>query len=294
MIIISNKPGQLGNRLILFSHLIAFSKEHQIEISNPSFDEYSSYFSSTYRDLLCRFPSRKSFIANRFFRRIIFELSYYAARLIDRFKIKTKFAAAIHIDWHQSLNLSDIEFVELARNTKFLFIQGWNIRGKEYFHKHADLIKNSFRPLLKYELNTEKIISGIRANCDILIGVHIRHGDYREFQGGKYFFETKQYIGKMQQAAGLFSGSRVSFFVCSNEKQDKMVFEKLSCYWGSGHLIEDMYGFAKCDYIMGPPSTYTLWASFWGDVPLYSIEDIKATPSLNNFRVYMNEKTINN
>lgn len=33
-------------------------------------------------------------------------------------------------------------------------------------------------------------------------------------------------------------------------------------------MIEDLYAFAKTDLLMGPPSTFTLWASFYGDVPL--------------------------
>jgi len=30
-----------------------------------------------------------------------------------------------------------------------------------------------------------------------------------------------------------------------------------------------IFSFAKCDYIVGPPSTFTSWASFYGDVPVY-------------------------
>jgi hypothetical protein len=46
------------------------------------------------------------------------------------------------------------------------------------------------------------------------------------------------------------------------------VLADLNVTWGSGHLVEDMYAFAGCDYLVGPPSTFTTWASFYGQVPL--------------------------
>lgn len=42
---------------------------------------------------------------------------------------------------------------------------------------------------------------------------------------------------------------------------------------GLGHFIEDMYTLAECDYIFGPPSTYTMWASFYGKRPLQKIRE---------------------
>ena len=32
--------------------------------------------------------------------------------------------------------------------------------------------------------------------------------------------------------------------------------------------------FSECDYIVGPPSTYTGWASFMGKNKLYAISDL--------------------
>jgi hypothetical protein len=54
---------------------------------------------------------------------------------------------------------------------------------------------------------------------------------------------------------------------------------------GTGHLIEDLYSLAQCDFLAGPPSTFTLWASFYGKVPLYMAKDIHKVPSLSDFQI---------
>jgi len=57
--------------------------------------------------------------------------------------------------------------------------------------------------------------------------------------------------------------------------------------FGTGDLIEDMYAFARCDYLIGPPSTFTLWASFYGCVPLNLIRSSDQRQALADFRVHL-------
>ncbi|MCW3058345.1 MAG: hypothetical protein JWQ02_166, partial [Capsulimonas sp.] len=46
-----------------------------------------------------------------------------------------------------------------------------------------------------------------------------------------------------------------------------------------------MYSLSECDYILGPPSTFTAWASFYGQKPLYKILEPEAAVSLDDFYV---------
>jgi len=46
-----------------------------------------------------------------------------------------------------------------------------------------------------------------------------------------------------------------------------------------------MYGFARCDYLIGPPSTFTMWASFYGQVPLNIICRNDQPQAIDDFRV---------
>ena len=50
-------------------------------------------------------------------------------------------------------------------------------------------------------------------------------------------------------------------------------------------FINDLYAFSKCDYIIGVVSTFTLWASFFGNVPLCSINKIDQEININSFKI---------
>ena len=36
--------------------------------------------------------------------------------------------------------------------------------------------------------------------------------------------------------------------------------------------MDDLYSLAQVDLLVGPPSTFTGWASFYGSVPIYWLE----------------------
>ena len=44
-----------------------------------------------------------------------------------------------------------------------------------------------------------------------------------------------------------------------------------------------MYALAECDYVVGQPSSYTMWASFYGDKPFYTIRNANKTINLKDF-----------
>ena len=48
--------------------------------------------------------------------------------------------------------------------------------------------------------------------------------------------------------------------------------------------VEDMYSLSKCDYIIGPYSSFSAWASFYGEVPYCMLERRKEI-SLSDFSV---------
>ena len=114
-----------------------------------------------------------------------------------------------------------------------------------------------------------------RNSSEVVIGLHIRRGDYKNFLGGKYYYTLEQYGRVMHKVEGYFEKEKIRWLICSNEFIDLGYFSGFDTIKGNGQIVEDMYAFAACDYIVGPPSTYTGWASFYGKKPLYHIEDIE-------------------
>ena len=87
----------------------------------------------------------------------------------------------------------------------------------------------------------------------------------------------------MNSVVKLFNRKKIKFFIGSNIPQNQGLFYNFNCGFGSGHLIEDMYALAECDYVVGPPSSYSMWASFYGDKPLYTIRNVNKTINLKYF-----------
>ena len=285
MIVISDKPGQLGNMLMLFSHFIARARESNLSVSNLAFDDYADRFPATKQDLFCRYPSRQSwFSGNRFLRNLLYKTSNSVVRLLNRFGGNFGKVRSIALDdWDTELRLSSPDFLEVARRSHFLFVRGWGFRDGEMVRKHSDAIREFFRIPEKNQRNIDELIARARRDTDVLVGIHIRHGVLHFENARRYFYATRRYAEFMDELITLFPGQRVSFLLCSDWPQDRATFSKFNVTFGTGDLVEDLYAFARCDYLVGIPSTFTMWASFYGQVPLNFIRSVDQRLDLSDF-----------
>src|SRR5437764_532388 len=103
MIVISGKPGQLGNMLFLFAHFIAFGVERKITIKAPAFSEYADYFTSTHKGLIPSYPARRSILRGPWLRKLIYQISFLLSRVIFKLGLKNRLLSSVYLDWHESL-----------------------------------------------------------------------------------------------------------------------------------------------------------------------------------------------
>jgi len=262
MIFITKRPGQLGNSLFLFSHFIAFSIEKNKKIVNPAFYEYAGYFPSTASDNLQRFPKGKSFFVNDKLRKLYFRISFYTERILSKLHLSNKIVRIQELEWNERFQMDNDEKGQELLGPVVL-IWGWGFRCNSYFLKNIDFIRNFFKPFPKHIENVDRVIVPAKEKYDMIIGMHMRQGDYVNFAGGKYFYSIPQYVAAMRNATALFPGKKIGFLICSNAKPDPGVWNGFEVIASPGHELEDMYALSGCDYILGPPSTYSMWASFY-------------------------------
>ena len=109
----------------------------------------------------------------------------------------------------------------------------------------------------------------------MVVGIHIRRGDYATWNDGRFFYSLEEYHEFMLRIQQLYSRKRVAFFISSNEDFSLNLFEGCICRrFGkepSGAIL-DLYTLSLCDRIIGPFSSYSRWASFIGEVPLCFLE----------------------
>jgi hypothetical protein len=292
MIIFSHKSGQLGNRLFSFAHLIAHAKANDLRLINLAFDEYAQYFQSTSKDIFCRFPQEESIIRTSRFRSFFFFVNKLALKILRITRVlKSPFHSVIVADLpHYSFNgneyfdLNEQSFTELAKQKPMVFLFGRFFRDFKNFQKYQNTVRSYFTPVHEIEARVTSLIEKCKADSDLVIGVHIRRGDYALFADGKYFYSPAQYLEKMKQLQNCMPNKRIKFLICSN---DNVEFNDsvIRIQKATGHVVEDMYALSKCDLIIGPPSTYSLWASFYGHKPLCQLTDLTQELNISSFKI---------
>jgi len=290
MLINTTKYGQLGNRLQLFAHYIAFSIENDQKIVNLGFAEYANLFENTGKDIYCRYPPKSSFLKFHFLRKILYRVSRFLliSKILEKAGSKTfKIISAYpYSKSKMEYRLDDPHFLSSIKNNQVIIANGYYF--VDYFNllRHADKIKEYFVPLAKHTSKINSLVNKARESCDILIGIHIRHGDYKRYLDGKYFYGIDDFINIMRNTEKLFPGKKAGFLVCSDGSHNGDRFSEFTVTFGTNHIIEDMYSLALCDYIAGTPSTYSIWASFYGNVPIYRIKDVHKEFTLEDFILY--------
>ena len=135
MIIISNKPGQLGNLLFIYANVLAYGLENNIKILNPAFYNYQSYFEGTKKH-------------SKLIYKLFYFVSYYTTRVICKLNIKLPFVCAKSITWNEVVDLD----IPNQLPNKLCFIQGWLYRSDKLLLKHKQTIMEYFTPTFSFSL----------------------------------------------------------------------------------------------------------------------------------------------
>ena len=156
------------------------------------------------------------------------------------------------------------------------FTKGWETRSDtHYLVQTLPELKRIFRPKDSIMNKATNMIGGMKQQSDLVIGVHIRRGDYATWNNGRFFYELEEYRLFMLRIKQLYQDKRISFFISSNEDFSLDLFKDCACrrfYNEPSGAILDLYTLALCDRMIGPFSSYSRWASFIGEVPLCFLE----------------------
>jgi hypothetical protein len=290
---IAMRCGRLANRLVIFTNLAAFAEEYGCRLDNFTFHTYAEHFENLRQNFYCRYPlPRRRSVCDVIAplgwalrqTRLCYHVVRYSARWNERFGLFGKFAATV-TDKRSTVQLEGDEIMGQAAQSRVLLFYGYSYRAPELVQRHADKIRAFFRPLKSIEEAAQQAVAELRRQADVVVGVHIRHGDYQQWLGGRYYYSVEKYAAWMRETVAALPGKRVAFMVASDGKRSVEEFPGLTVGFAPGSPVADIFALSGCDYLFGPPSTFSQWASFYGGRPIVFLRSHDAKIQLDQFQI---------
>ncbi|MBR1484329.1 MAG: glycosyltransferase [Prevotella sp.] len=254
--------GRMCNNILQYGHVYAWGREHGRKTVSMRFAYKYRYFH------ICDTPWHNF---------LTYVFAKYAA--------KWKLIPTISFDKAGA----DYQHEEqLMLEKKLAVVEGWEARWYELFVKYKDEI----RQLFAFHERIEQQVARKMATDEettLRLGLHIRRGDYQRWYGGRFFYSDEQYAHLIAQFCSLHPDKRVMVYICGNDpKIDKAYYQRqlpqCQVSFPDGNPGEDLCLLSHCDYLIGAPSTFTLVAAMYRDLPLYWIEDAQAALTPDSFR----------
>lgn len=257
MIFVRDK-GQMCNNILQYGHVYAWGREHGRATMSMRFAYKYQYFH----------------ICNTRYHN-------FPTYLYAKYGAKMGLFPVVCFD-REGADYQEAERQMERHNT--LVVEGWYARWYDLFLKYKqDIIR-----LFAFNKDIEQRV-GTLLDDSLRLGIHIRRGDYRNFQGGRFLYSDEQYLNVIRSFLSLFPHRKTHIYICGNDPHlDKEYYlqQLPACQvtFPDGNPGEDLCLLSHCDYLIGAPSTFSLVAAMYRDLPLYWVEDPDLQLSPDSFR----------
>lgn len=265
MIFVRDK-GRMCNNMLQYGHVYAWAREHGKRTVSMRFAYKYPYFyicTTAYHNFL----------------------TYVTAKYLAKWNI-------IPTVSFNDINEDTTDKERMMMESRNIMVEGWCVRFYDLFIKYKQEILDlfAFKPLIAER--TQTYISSVTSETDLCLGVHIRRGDYKTWKDGLYYYEDNVYISYIQQFSSLYKDDRrISVFICGNDPTlDQNLYRKelsdMNVIFPAGSPGEDLCLLSECDYLIGAPSTFSLVAAMYNDLPLCWIYNKEGILTKKNFRYF--------
>ena len=254
--IFARDKSQMCNNLLQYAHVYAWGREHGRKVISMRFSYKYQYFHICHTSLT--------------------GFGWY---------LFAKYMAALKLLPTASFKHSDCDREALERKMlrhKHIVVSGWNVRFYDLFLKYRKEIcelftlDEQYTAPVKDKMASPSVMSS-EAETSLALGVHIRRGDYAEWQNGQYYFDDAVYAAHINRFAELHPDQTIHVFLSTNDNQVlaeayQQACPKVVIHHFKGSAPEDLFMLSECDYLIGPPSTFSLVAAMYRDIPLYRMD----------------------
>lgn len=281
--IFSRDKSQMCNNLLQFAHVYAWAREHNRSVMSMRFSYKYPYFNIS-KSKYASFPM------------YLFAKYTAAVKLLPTASFK-----------HDDCDKDALEQMMLRH--KHIVVSGWFVRYYDLFLKYRSEICELFTVKKQYSDNVkEKMMRCEAGTADFLrLGVHIRRGDYATWNNGIYCYSDETYASYISAFAKLHPEKPIHVYLSTNDASVKAEHYQqmlsttkpnngngtvtstcnIKVHLLGGNAVEDLFMLSECDYLIGAPSTYSLVAAMYRDIPLCRIDTVKAEDlTKESFRLF--------
>ena len=260
--IFARDKSQMCNNLLQYAHVYAWGREHGRKVISMRFSYKYQYFH------ICHTP--------------LTGLGWY---------LLAKYMAALRLLPTASFKHEDCDPVALERmmlRHRHIVVSGWFVRYYDLFLKYRQEICDLFRideqytePVKEKMKHSSLLPPDSSLLTPLKLGVHIRRGDYAQWHDGKYCYDDEVYARHINRFVELHPDKDVHVYLSTNdasvtEKRYQQFCPHVHIHHLQGNAPEDLFMLSECDYLMGPPSTFSLVAAMYRDIPLYRMDTANA------------------
>ena len=260
--IFARDKSQMCNNLLQYAHVHAWGREHGRKVISMRFSYKYQYFH------ICHTP--------------LTGLGWY---------LLAKYMAALRLLPTASFKHEDCDPVALERmmlRHRHIVVSGWFVRYYDLFLKYRQEICDLFRideqytePVKEKMKHSSLLPPDSSLLTPLKLGVHIRRGDYAQWHDGKYCYDDEVYARHINRFVELHPDKDVHVYLSTNdasvtEERYQQLCPHVHIHHLQGNAPEDLFMLSECDYLMGPPSTFSLVAAMYRDIPLYRMDTANA------------------
>ncbi|MFM7269010.1 MAG: hypothetical protein ACKOZT_10570 [Cyanobium sp.] len=286
--VIVSPYGNLGNRLFLFANLIAHSIATGSITINAGFGVWRGFFAQSRCGPLPCFPALPlPHVADERVGNLIRHLANVAFFIA----LSPRFAdwwGAIETEHDDTVYLDSEPLAIWSKGKRVILLRGYNFLATQSMPRFADQIRPYFQQIIAPHSDALAPIQRLRSRCDRVIGVVIRQSGFDQWLGGRYFFTIATYSRWIREAAILWPGDRVGFFICCDVCVDLGHLSDLTYEFRAQHDLENRAALAHCDAILAPTSSYAAWAAYMARIPAQLLVDTDQSITIAGFKPVLN------
>ena len=256
--IFARDKSQMCNNLLQYAHVYAWGREHGRKVISMRFSYKYQYFHICHTNLTG-------------FGWYLFAKYMAALRLLPTASFK-----------HRDCNREALERKMLRHRN--IVVSGWFVRYYDLFLKYRDEICELFTLDDQYTASVKAKMQEAEQNSQdniLRLGVHIRRGDYAQWRDGQFLFSDEVYSDHINRFADMHPGKALHVYLSTNdpsvsEEHFQKLCPKVCIHHLQGSAPEDLFMLSECDYLIGPPSTFSMVAAMYRDIPLYRMDSADA------------------